>query len=111
MRADSDNSPGAASLCIFMVLVIAYGVSQIYAGWIGIEHHFGSGWANAALVAALLIRFSLPLTVGSFFGALDVWGWHWVVAFVFAAPSIAFMALMVPGILATLFGNARGRPG
>jgi hypothetical protein len=90
-----------------MVLIVVYGLIQFYAGWIGIEHHLGSGWAIAAIVAALLFRFTLPITVGSFFGAMNVWEWHWAGALVFAAPGLAFMALMIPGVLASLLGKMR----
>jgi hypothetical protein len=86
--------------CLGMILVLVYGIAQIRAGYIGIEHHIGKGWAIAAVVA-LVVGFSLPLTIGSFFGAMNVWGWHWFFAFVFAAPGLAFMALMIPGVLAS----------
>ena len=32
----------------------------------------------------------LPLTIGTFFGALDVWGWPWYGALLFAAPGLLF---------------------
>jgi hypothetical protein len=96
-----DNGGWSAALgCIFMLLIMGYGLAQIYAGFIGIRHHWGGGWAIGAVVVALMFRFSLPLTIGSFFGAMNVWGWHWLGALVFAAPGLAFMALMIPGALA-----------
>jgi len=94
---------GGALGCAFMIGMLVYGIAQIWAGYIGIDHHLGSGWAIGAVVVAFLFRFSLPITVGSFFGAMDVWGWPWYGAFVFAAPGLAFMALMIPGALASLF--------
>jgi hypothetical protein len=24
-----------------------------------------------------MFRFTLPITIGAFFGAMDVWDWHW----------------------------------
>jgi len=90
-----------------MIFLVLYGLVQIYAGWVGIEYHLGSGWAVAAFVAAFVFRFTLPITVGSFFGAMDVWGWPWLGALLFAAPGLAFMALMVPGALENLLGNFR----
>ena len=83
-----------------MLLFIGYGLSQIYAGFLGIEHHWGSGWAWGAIVLAFFARISLPLTIGSFFGAMNVWGWHWALAFVFAAPGLAFM---IPATIASVF--------
>lgn len=107
MSTDSNTEPSASLGCFFMVLMLVYGLVQVYAGWIGIEQHWGSGWAIAAVVAAFAFRFSLPLTVGSFFGAMNVWGWHWLGALLFAAPGLAFMALMIPGALASVMGNLR----
>lgn len=89
--------------CLLMIAFIGYGLLQIWAGYIGIEYHLGGGWAIGAVVIAFLLRFTLPVTIGSFFGAMDVWGWHWVGALVFAAPGLAFMALMIPGALASIF--------
>ena len=78
------------------VLFIVYGIAQIVAAYVGIDFHLGAGWAIGAMVAAFLFRFTLPITVGSFFGAMDVWNWHWVLAGLFAAPGLAFV---IPGVL------------
>ena len=37
--------------------------------YIGVEYHFTSGWANGLLVLAFVFRFTLPQTIGTFFGA------------------------------------------
>jgi hypothetical protein len=87
--------------------MLVYGAALIYAGYLGIEHRIGGGWAVAAVAAAFIFRFTLPITIGSFFGAMDVWGWHWAGALLFAAPGLAFMLLMIPGALASLTRWAR----
>ena len=79
---------------------LAFGISQLVAGFVGIEHGIGAGWAWGALIAALMFRFTLPITIGSFFGAMNVWGWHWALAALFAAPGLAFV---IPGVLASVF--------
>ena len=89
--------------CAFIIGMLIYGIAQISAGYIGIDHHLGSSWAIGAVIAALLFRFSLPITIGSFFGAMNVWGWPWYGALIFAAPGLAFMALMIPGALTSIF--------
>jgi hypothetical protein len=89
--------------CVFMAGMLTYGIAQIWAGYWGIAHHWGAGWAIGAVVIAFLFRFTLPVTIGSFFGAMNVWGWPWYGALIFAAPGLAFMALMVPGALASIF--------
>ena len=88
--------------CAFMLLSLAYGIAHVVAGYIGITHHLGTGWAIAAVAIALIFRFSIPVTIGAFFGAMNVWGWPWYGAFAFAAPGLAFMALMIPGVLAAV---------
>jgi len=90
--------------CLLALLIGVYGLAQIWAGYLGIEHHLGAGWAVAATAIAFL-GFSLPLTIGSFFGAMNVWGWHWLLALVFAAPGLAFMAFTIPATLIGLFGK------
>lgn len=88
-----------------LLLFLAYGVAQIYAGFIGIEHHLGAIWAWLALIASLLFRFTLPISIGAFFGAWQVWGWPWPLAAVFAAPGLL---LIIPGAMAAIFAAARG---
>ena len=107
MSTDSESKSGAALGCGFMILMLAYGLAQVVAGYAGIEHHLGKGWAIAAIVVAFLFRFTLPITVGSFFGAMNVWGWHWLGALVFAAPGLAFMALMISGTLASTMARLK----
>ncbi|OYZ75257.1 MAG: hypothetical protein B7X65_22625 [Polaromonas sp. 39-63-25] len=67
---------------------MAYAILQFVAGFEGIEYHMGKWWAIGAIVAAFTLRFMLPITLGAFFGAMDVWGWSWPVALVFAAPGL-----------------------
>lgn len=107
MRPAEKGDSSAAWGCILMLLIMCYGLAQVYAGFIGIRHHWGGGWAVAAVALAFMFRFSLPLTIGSFFGAMNVWGWHWLGALVFAAPGLAFMALMIPGALAAALASIR----
>jgi hypothetical protein len=86
------------------LLFLAYALAQVVAGYEGIALHVGAGWAIAAVAAALVFRFTLPLTIGAFFGAADVWGWHWLLALIFAAPGLA---LVVPGAIAFALGLAK----
>lgn len=78
------------------VALIGYELVQTWAGYQGIQHDFGSGWAVAALGAALTLRLWMPITVGAFFCALEIWGWHWAGALLFAAPGMLFMLLLFP---------------
>ena len=96
--------------CLAIFFIFAYGLLQIYAGFLGIEYHLGVGWAITAIVATFIFRFTLPITIGSFFGAMNIWGWHWFWALLFAAPGLAFVALMIPGFFASFIeGYGRKR--
>ena len=79
--------------------LILFAILQMYAGYLGIQFHFGTGWAWTAVILTLIFRFTLPLTIGAFFGAMNVWGWHWALAGLFAAPGLLFV---VPGVIAMI---------
>ena len=78
------------------IFFLGFAIVQAAIGYLGIEYHFGSGWALGLLIAAFIFRFSLPLTIGTFFGAVDVLGWHWVGALLITLPGLLFM---VPGAI------------
>ena len=73
------------------IALIVIGLIQIALGFYGIEYHLGAPWAFAALVVALLLRFLLPITIGSYFGAVDVMGWDWYIGVAIAAPGLLFL--------------------
>lgn len=81
------------------ILFLGYGIVQIIAGYMGVDYHFGAVWAGVAIVAALMFRFTLPITIGAFFCAMDVWGWHWALAVLFAFPGLASL---VPSVVSVI---------
>lgn len=85
--------------CLVMLAGLAFALVQLYAGWLGIAHHLGDGWAYAATLALFMFRLALPFVVGSFFCAMNVWGWHWAGALLFAVPGLAFA---VPSVIAEM---------
>ena len=85
-----------------VILLLAIGVVQIAIGYMGIEYHFGGGWAIGAVILSIVFRFSLPLTIGTFFGATDVLGFSWIVALLITLPGLL---LMVPGAIAAGIGG------
>ena len=98
---------GTLGVVIFLIV----GLVQIYAGYLGIEYHLGSGWAIGAVIASLFFQFPIILTVGTFFGALDVWGWPWYAAAVFAMPGLLFALPGVVGVaIAGLTNLVKGKP-
>ena len=91
---------GAFSGIIFLLV----GIVQIYVGYIGIEYHLGAGFAIGALVLGFVFRIMFPLTIGTFFGAMDVFGWPWYGALALAAPGLLFIVpALVTGAISTLF--------
>jgi hypothetical protein len=84
---------------LIFVGIIAYGIAQFAVGYMGIEDMFGVGWATAALIGSLLFRFTLPITIGAFFGATEVLGWHWALALIFTAPGLLFI---IPAVATSL---------
>ena len=90
--------------CGFAILFFGFGLLQLAAGWAGIENEYGRGWGIAAIIAALLFRFTLPIAFGAFLCARDIWHWHWSLALLFAAPTLLFM---IPAVLAALVGAVR----
>ncbi len=86
------------------ILFLLVGIVQIYVGYIGIEHHLGAGFAIGALAIGFVFRIMFPLTIGTFFGALDVWGWPWYGALALAAPGLLFIVpALVTSAISTLF--------
>ncbi|WP_419616167.1 hypothetical protein [Thiolapillus sp.] len=86
------------------IIFMGYGILQIVAGYVGIDYHFGAVWAGVAIVAALMFRFILPIRIGAFFGAMDVWGWHWGLAALFAAPGLAFI---IPAVIMSIIEGVK----
>ena len=88
-----------AALGIFgFFILMAVGISQAIIGYMGIEHYFGAIVAGLTLGAAFIFRLMLPLTIGTFFGALEVLGWPWYFAVLIPAPGLLFV---VPAMVAT----------
>ena len=77
---------GTVGVIFFLII----GILQIYVGFLGVEYHLGGGWAVGVIILSFFFQIMLPLTIGTFFGALDVWGWPWYGALLFAAPGLLF---------------------
>jgi len=80
-----------------VIFLLVVGLAQMVIGYLGIEYHLGGGWAIGAVVLSIMFRFSLPLTIGTFFGAIDVLNLSWIVALIITLPGLL---LMVPGAIA-----------
>lgn len=83
----------------YFLLIICFLIAQVVAGYVGIDHHLGAFWAIVAVILIPFFRVTLPITIGAFFGATNVWGWHWIIALIFCAPGILFI---IPSIFISI---------
>lgn len=97
---------GKAYASHYDVSFFAFGIAQIVVGYIGLQVMIGTWVAVVGLGFAFGLRIMLPMTIGSFFGAIEVLGWPWWGALLFAAPGLLFM---IPGIIAEAIDGIRGR--
>ena len=89
-----------------MLLMLALGLAQMWFGMTGIEHHLGGLAAGAAVLAAFIFRIMLPLTIGTYFGVVDVMGWPWWAGVLIAALGLVFM---VPALVSGFVGAIADR--
>ena len=91
---------------IGFIIFLAVGAVQIYLGFIGIEHHFGEVVAWIAIGLAFFLRLMLPLTIATYFGAVDVLGWAWYEGLLIAAPGLLFiMPAMISAVIGAVFNK------
>jgi hypothetical protein len=82
-----------------------YGFIQLWASFDGAALYTSVIWAWVIVGICMMTRFTLPLTVFGFLGAMNVWGWAWYWALLFVLPGLAFA---VPALLAQMVGIATG---
>ena len=87
---------------LFFIIFLVVGIAQLYVGFIGIEYHFGFIAASVSLFCLFFLRIMLPLTIGSFFGAMDVLGWEWYQALLLAAPGLL---VVMPAMITSIIEN------
>lgn len=83
---------------------IIVGLAQLAIGFMGLEYMLGLWAAFIGLGAAFLFRFMLPLSVGSYFGAVEVMGLPWWGGIIVAAPGILFI---LPSLLGAVMEKRR----
>lgn len=90
-----------------IILFLLFGLAQLFVGTWGIDYHFGAFWATVAFILAIVFRFTLPVTIGSYFGAINVLGWDWYFALAFAAPGLLFILPATVGVLLSSIAKSR----
>lgn len=102
----------------FALLPLTYAalsILQLYAGVVGLSYMLGGFLAVIIVIASLIYKVSLPITVGSFVGMYLVWEWPWIIALLITAPSVllmfpAFVALLVTSFKRSFVKTSRYRP-
>jgi hypothetical protein len=82
---------------IGVLLMLAYSAVYLYSGGAGIYAWGGSAWLSGCILAFVILRIAFPFTLGAFYCAAYLWGWHWSLATVWALPGLA---VALPGMLA-----------
>lgn len=85
---------------------LAFIVAQFVAGFQGIHHYLGLTCAIISILLAGFFGITLPIVIGSFFGAYAVWHWHWLFALIFMLPGWFLIVPLVPLIGLISFGKA-----
>ena len=70
---------------------LAVGIVQIWLGFLGIEYLTHTFVAFLAVLALFFARIILPLTIGTYFGAVEVMGWEPIVGIFLAVPGFFFI--------------------
>lgn len=104
---DSDEVMALEKLGILMIpAVLGSGLLQLALGYMGLEYLIGTWAAVLGLIVALGFRVFLPMSIGSFFGAVHVPGRPWWAGVLVVLPGLV---LLIPGIIATAIEMIRGR--
>ena len=87
---------------LFSILVLVYGLTQIVMGYAYFEDILG--WSPAVLLiltfALIFLRIGFPFTIGAYFGAIEIWGWPWWGAALFAFPGLIIGGMLLIAMLA-----------
>jgi hypothetical protein len=94
---------GSIFTILGVIAVFGFGLLQLGVGFHGLEVQFGTVWAYVGAGLAFL-RITPPIMLGAYFGAIEIWDIHPVLAVLFALPGLL---LMVPGIVGAAFSALR----
>jgi hypothetical protein len=92
---------------IALTALAAFRLARFGLGTLGLWHEFGLAWAIAGAAALLLLRFTLPIRLGAFLGAISILGWPWYAAVIVA---MTRMLLMLPGLVSYALARLRHPP-
>ena len=94
----------SSAVLFYLLFVLAIGIAQLVIGFMGIEFYIGTIGAVIVVALCFMFRFSLPVTIGTFFGALEVLDWPWYYALLITLPGLLLIIPASISILASSFG-------
>lgn len=74
-----------------VIYMLVWGV-MAYAAYVGFAHYAGGLFGFIGVIACMMLGLSPLLLVGAFIAALQVWGWFWLWALLFALPGLVLLA-------------------
>ena len=90
-----------------LTALAAFRLARFGIGTLGLYHEFGIACAIAGAGALMLGRWTLPIRIGAFLGALKLLGWPWYAALALAMPRLL---LMLPGLISYELARRRHPP-
>ena len=76
---------------LFMFLSFLSILFNIIMGFIGIQFFYGTIVALLITIISIYFKVILPLYIGSFFGMIYVFEWHWLIALLICLPGLFFI--------------------
>lgn len=95
-----------ALLLAWIVFLFGLAIFQMVYGFKGIEYGLGFWWAVAALLVSIFLRFTIPLTIGTFYYLYVFEGWNVLLALLVAIPGLIFI---VPGVVGVMVDAVKRR--
>ena len=76
---------------LFILISFISILFNIIMGFIGIQFFYGTIVALLITIISIYFKVILPLYVGSFFGMIYVFEWHWLIALLISLPGLLFI--------------------
>ena len=76
---------------IAVILLISLIFFHIIVGFLGLQYYFGSIMGIFLIIMCFLLKFFIPISIATFFGALNVIEWHWIPSLLISLPGIIFL--------------------
>ena len=76
---------------LFILISFLSILFNIIMGFIGIQFFYGTIVALLITIISIYFKVILPLYIGSFFGMIYVFQWHWLIALLICLPGLFFI--------------------